>query len=277
MTAVNYSSADDIGRFPLIVFVHVPKTAGSTVNKYLWFCSQRGHEHCEVFERSKLIEIARDDDWLSGHLPRDSFASFLLKLDRPIEYFSIVRDPISQLVSHLNWQFEIYARGPKFFSSHPAKSQSISNEVRATDFSKASSIIEMLLRNAKPFLNMQASIILGADFKTISESEIVRRITSYSYIGTDKNLTGLFRAFGFAKLPEQKNELRENVAQNYHFDTNIFRSGELLDFLAHHHQHDYRLYAYVSQASWSTEGRLPFRTTSPKVAADTHLNSVQGF
>jgi hypothetical protein len=269
MTTLTDRPAHDVERFPLIVYVHVPKTAGSTVNKVLWLCSHRGQGHCEEIPRPKLLEAARRFDWLSGHLGREGFASSLVWLDRPIEYFAAVREPVSQLLSHLNWTFEIYNRGQEFFLAHPRKSQLISNDVRATDFSNASSVMALLLRYKGIFLNGQATTILGSNFDTISESEAARRVASYTYIATEQDLPALYRAFGFAALPKQVNELRENIAKEYYFDTAIFRS-KMLDFLAEHHRHDFRLYDCARQCSPPSEGRRPFRPAFPFVTADNY-------
>ena len=57
-----------------------------------------------------FLDHARNSDWIAGHVPRDDMANGLIWLDRPVEYFSSVREPVSQLISHLNWSFERYSR-----------------------------------------------------------------------------------------------------------------------------------------------------------------------
>jgi hypothetical protein len=270
MTAPCNGPAHDVERFPLIVFVHVPKTGGTTVGKLLWSCSHRGQGRCEGIPRLKLLDAARRNDWLGGHLQREIFATSLISLDRPIEYFTTIREPLSQILSHLNWLFEIYNRGPIFFLALHRHHQLISNEVRATDFSKTSSVIALLLRYKVNFLNFQARMILGDDFATIPGSEVARRVAAYTSIATKENLSALYPAFGFAQLPKQINELRENAAQKYYFDTTLFQSQEILDFLAQHHSHDFRLYDHVRQTSWSAEGRRPFRPAFPIATADNY-------
>jgi hypothetical protein len=271
MTAPTEGPAHDVERFPLIVFVHVHKTGGSTAYKVLGLCSHRGQGHCEEIPRPKLLDAARRHDWLSGHLQKEIFATSLISLDRPIEYFTTIREPISQILSHLNWQFEIYNRGPIYFFAHHHGLQLIlSNEVRATDFSKTSSVIALLLRYKGNFLNFQARMILGDDFAEIPGSEVARRVAAYTFVATKENLAALYPAFGFAQLPKHINELRENAAQKYYFDTTLFQSQEILDFLAQHHSHDFRLYDCVRQTSWSAEGRCPFRPSFPFVTADNY-------
>jgi hypothetical protein len=271
MRSDEHTPAHDVERFPLIAFVHVPKTGGTTVNRVLWECSHRGLQHyAEGIACPQLLDAARHNDWLSGHIPREVFATSLIWLDRPIEYFSAVREPISQILSHLNWQFEIHCRGPDFLREYPCPRLEFSEDVRATDFSKTSSIIALLLRRAEHFFNLQALYIVGWEYSTISDSELARRVASFSYIATELDLPALYRAFGFATLPSGCNELRENQSQKYHFDTSLFQSQEILDFLAQHHSHDFRVYNCVRQTSWSAGGRRPFRPAFPIVTADNY-------
>jgi hypothetical protein len=77
-------------------------------------------------------------------------------------------------------------------------------------------------------------------------------------VASEGDLPKLYRAFGFAQLPEGIDGVWENVAQK-HFNTQVFDSPELREFLAYHNRHDLRLYAAVRAASWSAEGRRPFR------------------
>jgi hypothetical protein len=230
MRSDGHMPAHDVERFPLIAFVHVPKTGGTTVNHVLWSCSDRGLEHYgEGSPRPELLDGARHNDWISAHIPRELFAFSLIWLDRPIEYFSAVREPVSQLLSHLNWQFEIHNRGPDFLREYPPPRLEISDRVRATDFSKTSSIVELILQLGELFLNCQAYYIFGCEYSTISDSELARRVASFSYIATEKDLPSLYRAFGFATLPGGCNELRENQSQKYHFDTTLFQSKEIMN------------------------------------------------
>jgi hypothetical protein len=263
------SPAHSAERFPLIVFVHVPKTGGSTVNRMLWLCSHRGHSHCESIPQP-LLDLALHNDWLSGHITRDGFAGALIWLGRPVEYFSVVREPVSQILSALNWHFEIFHRGPESFYALAHEMKLLAAEVRATDFSKPSSIIALLLRHAHVFLDCQARYILGGDFASISESEVARKVATYSYIATSQNLSALYPAFGFAALPGGANELWENPAQKYHFDTTQFQSQEITDFLAHHNQNDLRLYTCVQKTFRSAEGRCPFRPAFPIATAESY-------
>ena len=255
MTATIQDVAQRTTPLPLLAFVHVPKTAGSTVNAVLYRCSPRGLSHCEeIFNTDAFLDHASACDWLSGHVGRDVLAGRLIWLNRAVEYFATTREPIAQLLSGLNWHFEVSHRGIESFVAHSVAEQLHIAEVQATDFSRLYSIMALLLKPDSGFLNCQARYILGADFASISDSEITRRLNSYCYIATEQTLPDLYQAFGFAEIPRG-----ENAASKYHFDTTIFKTSELREFLAYHHRHDIALYDLVRQTSWSAQGRHPFR------------------
>ena len=263
MTATIQDVAQHTTPLPLLAFIHVPKAAGSTVNAVLDLCSPRGLSHCEgILLTDAFLDHASDCDWLSGHIGRDVFAAKLIWRNRPVEYFASAREPIAQLLSSLNWHFEISHRGTELFLAHSIAAQRNIAEIQATDFCQSSAIMALLLKHDS-LLNCQARFILGEDFASIADSEITRRLNSYCYIATEQTLPGLYQAFGFAETPRDTNELRENAASKYHFDTTIFNTCELRAFLAYHHRHDIALYDLVRQTSWSAQGRRPFRPAFP--------------
>ena len=136
----------------------------ATVNAVLDRCSPRGLSHCEeIAYTDAFLDRAFDCDWLSGHIYRDAFAGRLTWLNRPVEYFASTREPIAQLLSSINWHFEISHRGTSL--AHPVAAQRDIAEVQATDFSQVSAIMALLLKFDSGLLNCQARCILGSDFR----------------------------------------------------------------------------------------------------------------
>jgi hypothetical protein len=235
VTATIQDAAQHTTPRPLLAFVHVPKTAGSTDNAVLDLSSPRGLSHSKAIAHTDaFLDHASDCDWLSGHLDGDVFAGRLMWLNRPAEYFASTREPIAQLLSSLNWYFEISHRGPESFLAHSVPAQRNIAEVQETDFSQVSAIMALPLKPDIVHLNLQARCIFGGDFDSISDSEITRRLNSYCYIATEQTLPDLYQAFGFAEIPRDANELCENAASKYHSDTTIFKTSELRAFLAYH-------------------------------------------
>lgn len=89
----------------LLIFLHIPKTAGSTFHALLnkRYSPRRTHnvfgsrysepEIADFFARSE--EIASGIDLLKGHMPFGLHRS----VDRPCQYISVLRDPVDRVVS----------------------------------------------------------------------------------------------------------------------------------------------------------------------------------
>jgi len=259
MTKANDAARLEASAYPLIVYIHVPKTAGSTIKTILNFCTARGHPYIEeIFgDRATILNLARNSDWIAGHVQRDSLATSLIWLDRPVEYFSSVREPVAQLVSNLNFSFQRYSLS-NYHVEVSRDQQQIDVEVMSTDFANPTAVMDLLFRRADLYLNLQSRFVLGGDFAEIADDEIARRLATYTYVASEDDLLKLYRTFGFAQLPEGIEQIRENVAKP-HINSQIFNSPQLRQFLANHHRHDLRLYAAIRGASWPAAGRRPFR------------------
>ncbi len=259
MEHLDDASKSEASAYPLIVYLHVPKTAGSTITKILSLCTPAENNNVlfTINDRVAFIDLARKIHWIGGHVDHDSVAKGLIWVNRPIEYFSSVREPKAQITSYLNWSFEKYYRS-NYYDLHQRAEQHLDADVRSTDYSNPDAVINLLLRNSDLFLNVQSKYVLGADFAEISDDEVARRLAKYTYVANEYDLPRLYRAFGFAQLPDAVDDIRDNVAK-YHFNVQVFDSPQLRDFLAHHLKHDLRLYAAVRSVSWSAADRRPFR------------------
>src|SRR3546814_10943077 len=91
---------------PLIVFIHVPKTAGSTVNAIMKGHSPNGRGHIEELldEDMEFKKAVNNLDWMSGHVRRDTIAIRIREVSRrPVRFFACVRNVTDHLASHYNW------------------------------------------------------------------------------------------------------------------------------------------------------------------------------
>ncbi len=225
---------------PLIVFVHIPKTAGSTVNAVLKRHFDHGFEHCEgiIERRAQLKRVAEKVDWISGHVPFHLMRGRLQQVtDRPLRFFSIMREPVSHVCSHYNWLLEIHRKGGRFYDNHPPYIQSISKRLRDSDNSDPSAVIQNLLADRGLFLNIQSSMILGKNFDWNS-GRLLTHLRKYEFIGTPKDLPELLsRMCGAAQpTPDVHN------AALYHFDRDIFSHAQLRNFLMRHNFLDWMLF-----------------------------------
>lgn len=191
-----------------------------------------------------LKQRANEADWLSGHAPYD-VASTMLKAvtDRRIKYYACLREPKSQVMSHLNWLIEIGHRPKEFFYGHPIHIQEMSFEIRANGLKDKLSILYILTKYRKMFLNFQSRVVMGQ--RAACDVGVINKVLSeYEFVGNNSELDTLLRKMGIA--PEHY-EVRENASE-YHFDTSLFDDEEVDYFLKVHNAVDELLYRTVCAA-----------------------------
>lgn len=231
---------------PLIFFVHVPKTAGSTVNSYLREHMPNGHSQCHAFfyDDEELRRISNTCDWLSGHIDFATAESRLQNAtERPVRYFSCMRSPTKHVMSHYNWLIEIFYRGKSFYEAHPPIIKEISEIIRGSG-SDADSITKNLDRFAGLLLNVQSRIILGHSFNW-SDDLVSLRLGGYEKISNSASLDDLLSKIIGAPTRAQRTE---NVSR-YHFDPDIFETEQIQQFLRTRNNLDEILYSTVRTTS----------------------------
>lgn len=227
---------------PLIFFVHVPKTAGSTVNDYLHQRLPNGRSHCEAFiNDDRLPGFASTADWFSGHVDLTTASTRLaLATQREIRFFSAVRSPVQQVISHYNWLIEIAHRGQEFYDSHPADIRAVSETIRSSG-TDAASIAANLRRWSSLFLNMQSKLVLGHNFKGTNEAHIRERLSIYERISLSEDISPLVEAMSGAPATDN----RVINSSRYHFNPDVFATDELVECLQTSNSLDVLLYRIV--------------------------------
>ena len=260
---------------PLIVFVHIPKTAGSTVNAVLNAHFDRGMMHCEGIMDNipELTRVSAEADWISGHVPFHLMRGRLQQVsDRPLRFFSIMRDPVSQVCSHYNWLIEIHRKGGRFYRNHPEYIRKLSGIIRNSDNSDPSVIIDNLNENTGLFLNMQASMLLGKNFDWNS-GRLLAHLRKYEFIGTPRDLPELLtRMCGVT----QEKPKRHNAAL-YHFDRSIFEGSRIRNFLMRNNFLDWMLFQTMQETRARAAVSAEFRRAKkrPIKRAVDHVPSLR--
>lgn len=228
-----------------IVFVHIPKTAGTTINLILKESCGYGIDHLEgVFNSSEFEKWISQLRWISGHISRQKFVDFIAKYYHRdnVYFFSCVRHPLNQVMSHLNWFIEIQKRGKEFFHSHPSEIQLISYEASNANFHEKKNLMDFLSKHEHFFFNRQSRYILDNQLLDTSSEAISSCIEQFDFIGLTEDLNPLIQAMGIKcySIPE------ENVSK-YHFNKEIFLDEDVIQFLENHNHVDYRLYEKVKE------------------------------
>lgn len=127
---------------PKLLFMHIPKAAGSTVNRFLasHFSGSRHVLHIESDpDWQRNPDRIRQLDFISGHVPLPQLAR-KLNLD-DYQKLTVLREPYAQLASHLAWIRRLSDPGEEQrLERHPAYIQALSRQLSATDFADPASL-----------------------------------------------------------------------------------------------------------------------------------------
>jgi hypothetical protein len=258
----------------LEVFVHIGKTAGSTlnalllehharvahpaiwaavcavvpqgvrdnalVNRHLARALGRGYPHLEFLERSPVRRdrMLAECQWVSGHVQRRCWDGWLADAARPVAYHTILRDPVAQVASHYQWWIEIHDGNPLRYWRYGRFWRGLSARIRATDNSDPRAIIAILAEHHSLFLNLQTDYVLGPR-ASLTETEARAALGRFESIGVDADFGEVFTAMtgAVAPLPRQANRSRAA------FDRAVFDTAEMRAFLAERNAADIALYA----------------------------------
>ena len=231
-------------REALVVFVHIGKTAGSSLNEVLYRALGPGIRHVEtlVDHPSVVARQLAQSGWVSGHLWTGALCGLVRGVtDRPLRLFTLLRDPVEQICSAYNWLLVLAARGPAAEAAMPEDIRAATRAVAATDHGDPAAVIGTLARHGGLFLNHQARAVFGTGAGTMTEAEMRAGLARFEGVGLPDRIGDLAAQMtgcpGIA-VP------REN-ASPYRFDKAVFRSPAMTRFLARAHAADARLVALV--------------------------------
>jgi hypothetical protein len=190
-------------------FIHVAKTAGSSFNQFL-ITHFRGDDHCEKYRKhghqTEFIEIdkLRRLDYISGHLTYKEFQRDFKRDD----YFlvTLLRDPIHQVISHLNWVYHVGEDiNSEFFKSHPRHDQDIILSVRKRNLSDPKEVIQALSEHPGLFLNNQSRYFQTQN--KLNEKNIIENLSNFDLVG----LTEEYQNFILSYIQMQDMNMKPNI------------------------------------------------------------------
>lgn len=158
-----------------LFFLHIPKNAGSFINQVATSTCTRVQLHIESDRVNGFKRVdTRNADFVSGHIRLEEARRYLDLCD--FAKVVVLRDPIDQLISHLNWVRRLsFETGGPLFASRPSEVQELAVFLGSIDFGKEKEmerlVIELSQHGHHLFNNCQTryltvapdSIRYGAD------------------------------------------------------------------------------------------------------------------
>lgn len=185
-----------------IFFMHIAKTAGSSVNEFFinHFGRARAAMHIEaVSDPSTLAH----HQFISGHI---SLQRFERDYDTARFYTAtVLRDPVHQLASHLNWVRHLSEpERADFLKGHPPIVQEISARLREVDFADPSAMRDFAqaLRPAERSLfdNCQCryfhTIPPGRAYDEEAFARACESLARFDFVGLTENFEPAMRFLG---------------------------------------------------------------------------------
>jgi hypothetical protein len=208
-----------------LLYVHIAKTAGSTVNKVIskWFDEGSSLIHAESKENWREIVSDKGVKFLSGHIPYVEFKRFE-KINSFYKKAITFREPYSHIISHLAWICALSLEENRArYEAHPAYIQKLSDKLHETDLSSPDEIkklIESLSDDEFRLLdNTQTRYIRSEISKECVDwldlEAALKNLYDFDFIGIDNNISGFLTKIADSyQLEYQAEDRRENVLNN---------------------------------------------------------------
>ncbi len=119
-----------------LVFIHIPKTGGSTVSFHLFERCVGRWLHWHELVEDQAREIILYNQFVAGHFDLNRATRlFANAYNRPV-FMSVVRHPMQQLISNLNYPHTLRARGEKITADWM-------NDLLAIDVNSSSELVTL--------------------------------------------------------------------------------------------------------------------------------------
>ena len=226
---------------PLHILVHIPKTAGSTINHIMENSGLNSWPHIEGLKHNDevLNQISNNADFISAHIPFREFRSIISKYtSRKVIFHSFIREPTMQVASYYNWLIEIFHRGGDFYEQHPQEIKEMSLKLRRSKNESSQEIKNNLNEFGDFFLNLQTYYLL----EKRSFTSLREEINGIDHIWLTNQIDDFCnKVLGSSQIIPHANK------SSYHFRQQIFFEDKLQEFLNVHCSSDYELYTFFSE------------------------------
>lgn len=256
------------------VFVHIPKTAGTFINSSLAAAGKRVLVHCEsCIDSPDFLNYICQHEWISGHVPSYKFKERFSSLNVDAEFYTVLRNPIRQLISQICWQIEICAKAEdnhSFLKQHPEESILRILSVLFSDLTDESSLDNLLSRNSGYLTNNQtitlmAEYAIDLSFQALNNGNRLSylchfyqqcraMINTFTFIGSDLDMENVLFNFGILD-----SSVADNVERNesrLYLNPDLLQTPQCIKMLINHQLLDCILYLSYVELSTSANSQI---------------------
>ncbi len=183
-----------------VFYLHIPKTAGSSMNKFLTsqFQEDKSLTHIESkldFSKDEDIKRAKNYSLLSGHVPLPHMQQKLNVLNERVTLVTF-RNPIEHVISHIAWVRKLGDKSEEGrLKQHNATVQKIVKKLLALDLSKADDIKKLIcwLEKEKIYLFHDTQTRYLSGFGNKIEANTInialQNLNKLDFVGVSERLT----------------------------------------------------------------------------------------
>ena len=176
---------------PHILFMHIPKTAGTSFNTFArgYFSTEKTIIHVERGNKKRCASFENRYSFISGHMPIRSLKKHF-DLSR-FDLYTILREPYSHIHSHLNWVQSIITKpNSGFCREHPLVVLDMAKKIQSLNLNKPN-VLHSFIQNLNSvemdfFDNCQTRYFLDshpAKVRSIDLDNAIQNMTHFRTIG----------------------------------------------------------------------------------------------
>ncbi|MCP4008807.1 MAG: hypothetical protein GY726_04735 [Proteobacteria bacterium] len=139
------------GVLPKVLFMHIPKTAGTSFNTFAkaYIPREKVIVHIESEDKEKYASFNSSYNYIAGHLPLRTLAEYFDL--SAFDLYTILREPYRHLHSHFNWVKAVsHIPDSSFSLEHPQVVRDMSMNMQNMDLSQPE-VLGDFVRNLEGF------------------------------------------------------------------------------------------------------------------------------